>query len=505
MVRITEWISQSPFVERKAWLYGAMLWLGAGPRRFPFSSQNTYWVHAVANAELVGLRRDWLVQTADPTPVFTTLMSTGLFVAGWLFPYLASFLFAVVYGTALAEVVALVRGPQDQASRTLLRALVVVMHSCGFRALDVIVGTDISALLTEGFAEQYIFTPFLLPSTFGVLFVVSLYAYARGALIAAAVLAGFAALVHPIYVPCMIVLVAAYVYHASSFWSHRMGCCWMVSVGVAFLLATVFSVWLEVRDQTLLESEAITILTEVRMVDHTHPQLDITAVLRAVLMIWGCFRLRWTVIGRPVIWLTVYALGGWAVIEWIDRPELRLLMPWRGSIVVVPIASLMLLQQLVTQVDARLWVTRLAIGATVLGICPMLIGHRARTSHDCIQLVRGAADEIETLLVDPRRGDIRIRTGIPIYVDWKSHPYWPSGVHAWQDRLERARIVFDRSRPRALRSEALTQTGASHVLAFDVKPDTDGLGMTQWLGMSGCWLYRVGDESLQMPDIKTRE
>src|SRR5262245_5673404 len=51
-----------------------------------YSNQNQYFVHALADGGLGNLNRDWLANTADPTPVFTGVGAfTHRYVGDWAF------------------------------------------------------------------------------------------------------------------------------------------------------------------------------------------------------------------------------------------------------------------------------------------------------------------------------------------------------------------------------------------------------------------------------------
>ena len=68
-------------------------------------------------------------------------------------------------------------------------------------------------------------------------------------------------------------------------------------------------------------------------------------------------------------------------------------------------------------------------------------------------------------LIPPQEYELRIDAGIPVYVDYKTHPYEDRQVIEWRERLREATRVYDKRSLRCERLRLLARAeGITHVV-----------------------------------------
>ena len=165
------------------------------------SNQNQYFLHGLAHAGVGHLDEDWLANTADPTPVFSGLVTVvDRTMPTWTFHVIHGLLVGG-YLLALYRIFVRIVGPELAANRAaLFLALVALVHSALARWLSYrLFGLDYPWYFQAGVASQYVLGGMLQPSVFGVLLLgaVALFADDRPWFAALAIAA--AATVHATY------------------------------------------------------------------------------------------------------------------------------------------------------------------------------------------------------------------------------------------------------------------------------------------------------------------
>ena len=169
----------------RRWLWllvGALLFAAANTQAlFYWSNQNQYFLHGLADAGLGDLKQDWLANTVDPTPVFSTLVS-------WIYRFTHESVYYVSYAVILGiYFVSLVNfgavvpgGPRSSLGQLRLGAGLIAIHAAIVRWGSVqLVGTDYPWFLQAGLAGQYVLGPMFQPCVFGVLLITAIAAFAH--------------------------------------------------------------------------------------------------------------------------------------------------------------------------------------------------------------------------------------------------------------------------------------------------------------------------------------
>lgn len=451
-----------------------------------YSNQNQYFLHGLAGAGAGDLGRDWLANTADPTPVFSAFVELAYRALGeWPF-HVAFFALLVVYFLSLWGVVAaLPFRPVTTAGRAALAAASIVVHAGIVRAASVqLVGVDYPWYLQAGVANQYLLGAGLQPSAFGVLLLTALAAFAHGRPAAAALLAAAACAMHATYLLPAGLLVAGMMlglWRAGRTRSALMTGA-VALAAVAPVLAYTLAVFAPSDPARFAEAQAI--LAWVRIPHHTRVSqwLDEVAVLQLLAIAFGVAEFRRTPLYVP---LAVMAGGGLALslIQVLtDSATLALLFPWRVSAVLMPVATAVALAGLARLLEWALpsrWKVPsrwLLIASGLLAVAAAGGAGVVYARHLGYQETAAEAELLRRVAATRRPGEVyllpadfpgppqgrgsasssfvpvrpsdrpaifelmrfRLGTGAAAYVDFKSIPYRDDEVLEWHRRVSNA-------------------------------------------------------------------
>ncbi|HET6572321.1 MAG TPA: hypothetical protein VFG68_01875, partial [Fimbriiglobus sp.] len=337
-------------------LVGAVLFAAAHTQPpLYYSNQNQYFLHGLAAAGYGDLGRDWLANTADPTPAFSAFVALAYRTLGeW--PFQAAFVvLLIVYFLSLWAVVAVLPfRPVTTAGRAALAAVLIVVHAGIVRAGSVwLVGVDYPWYLQAGVANQYLLGPGLQPSAFGVLLLAALAAFAHGRPMAAGLLAAAACAMHSTYLLPAGLLVAGMMCSPlapradsedrsrSERTTFRAA---LVTGAVALLgvlpvVAYTLAVFAPTDPVRFAQAQAI--IAWVRIPHHTvvSQWLDGVAALHLVWLAAGVVAFRRTPLFVPLAAAAVLGLALSVVQVLTESATLALLFPWRVSAVLVPVAT----------------------------------------------------------------------------------------------------------------------------------------------------------------------
>ena len=474
------------------------------------SNQNQYFLHGLARAGLGFLRDDWLVHTAEPTPLFTWMVQgVAAVLPAWTF-YL---LYAALMGVYLFSLLAIASSVFDlraPAKRTLTLAALVVLHSAALRyLLSRLVSPEAEFLLEGGVAGQRLLGAVLQPSTFGVLLVLSVALFLRQRRIAAVLALGAASAVHPTYLLSAGILLSTYV--ALTAWrpEHRRQAGRMVLLGAAVLAPVAVWAYVSFRPSGPdLYARAVDILVRLRLPHHAIPLkwLDAAVAAQTLIVLTALALVRRSRLFAILLVGTIFVAASTAAQMASGDPTLALLFPWRLSTVLVPVATTCLTAAIVAggldRLAERPGMIRglqaaalVAVGlAATAGIFRFSAEVEAQREDPAAPMMAFVADSLalgDLYFIDPKLQDFRLRTGAPIVVEAKAIPYRDDEVTAWYDRLKVARSFF-LGRPEwidcAGADVARDEFGATHVV---LSPEQLGLTCPQWEELYNDGTYAV--------------
>lgn len=470
-----------------------------------FSNQHQYFLHGDALAGVGDLQHDWLANTVDPTPVFSagvafTLRHLDEFVFQAVF-----FLLIVGYFYCLLAFGALLipEGPKRRQTIFFLAVLLLVIHSGIARYASARwFGVDYPWFFQSGIAGQYVLGPGLQPSAFGVFLLASvvLFAYSRPAL--AIVLSSAACTLHPTYLLSAALLTATYL----SILAHHRGCKWAVGYGLLALALAAPMIWYSLVNfaPTSAEQfrEAQSIIADFRIPHHARITrwFDLIVGLQILWLGFALYLIRRT----NHFWLLLVPTmlsAALTVLQYAtDDTTLALFFPWRISVVLVPLATVIVFTRvaavipwnLATQIIGRTAIYAAAAGGIVIMANHLAYGVDYR-ERPVLKYIRDSKQPGDVYLIPirvpsnspgsrgvfsasftpPPTGNqqsfisvdlqrFRLFTGAAIYVDFKSIPYKDVDVLEWRRRVEQCQKWYaakdwgDPEMRRQLREEGIT-------------------------------------------------
>jgi len=452
---------------------------------FPFvSNQNTYLLHGIG-ATFESLSDDWLMNTTDPYPFFSSMVGTWWSVFGFsglrALELMGTFV-ALIGIWLIAK--ALIRTPSSRAPLAIMVAIglsaSVLVDAIPQRGLQLVSPEAANVFARvgppdpfQGFGGQYLLS-FLQPSLAGSLLLPAMglwFLSQRRALtslprvvsgqwlvVGALLLASLAAMLHPTYLVVTQVarLVAVAVdYSMQRVTRKRVFAYAAASVSITAVTVLVNPGLMQVGSQSSSTTTALYRLAFERIPHHTlWTQWSPVDVVRLGLVLAAIWLAREVVNG---IWIQRW-IGGTLgvgltlalVVEVTRWPTLALLFPWRISVVLVPLAAVVVLVGLARRTTKRFRISNvmenaglyvLALVSVVAAIGGTLVSARQvpPTLGDASVRLVNETRPTGVGLIPLGAQAIRLNAQVPIYVDWKSHPLVGSEVSEWWSRIDLVR------------------------------------------------------------------
>ena len=515
-----------------------------------YSNQNQYFLQGLAKSGVGFLHEDWLVNTKDPTPLFSTI--------AWLtHDYLHEYLFYVyyllifgLYFYSLVGIYGYLRGGQESAlERLLFITLFVGIHAALMRLASAhLLGIDYPWYLQAGLAGQYVLGFALQPSVFGVLLLASIHSFVRGHPWRAMTWACVGAIIHTTYLLAAALLTIAYMIctmrrDADPLFATRLRRALLLGAYALALVLPIVIYNLVTFAPTSAEefAEGQRILAQVRIPHHAvfERWLDPVAWVQIGGMILAIF-LVWQTPLFTIMGVTFVGSLLLSLVQYATRSDtLALLFPWRTSAILVPLATTVILTRFVSLFRARF---ATSTGAILKPVCLLLLmiffavglavpifelGYRTNPAElPLLDYVKSHRQGGEVYLIPveipkappstkvilaystnftpaPRAGTaghliaidlqrFRINAGAPIYVDFKSIPYKDVEVLEWYRRAQWAQGMYkDRDWNRPGVHKQLMDEKVTHVVTTTDRPITsDALELTDFTD-ENYRLYRV--------------
>ena len=445
-----------PLDDRKRLNPGEIFWFAViFVAQFAFAplyteNQNTKFLHGLADAGKGYLAADWMAGTRDPLPVFSGIIQGfyGLDLQWLIDPALV--LLWLVYAYSL---VAIARRHfpvlEGRASRFLFAALFILFNS-NLLSMD------------EALAKQYIVAEnYFEPCVFGAFLLLGIERYLAGRLLIAAACFSLAAAVHPTYIPAGAVLVGVTgLLHLV----HKRDPVRPLLAGGLFVLAVGPLVYRHVQlfaaSSPEIWEQANHILSNIRIPHHTKVDrfLGVGAVLQLLLMGLSLYFVRATRLFWVMLALYVPILGSLLWVAAAPNDWLSFTTPWRLSVVLQPIAATILLAVLSLWLAQRFRQQETAILRTAYGLLAVAVvagamqqvkflnDYHQSPAMAAMRLAARDAGPGQVYLVPPRSRDFhafRLETGLPIYINWKTHPYYDREILEWYRRYRLAEGFYD--------------------------------------------------------------
>ncbi|MEM7769660.1 MAG: hypothetical protein AAF327_04020, partial [Cyanobacteria bacterium P01_A01_bin.37] len=319
------------------------------PIYYSSENQNTKYLQGLANADYGFLADDWTANTIDPLPVFTALVQwTYQFIHPEYGFYLFYFLIFGAYVYSLIAIVSEVFPIRPYQTRVLLYfALLLLFHTLDVEIFDF----ELDEHLHYGVAEQFILGPVFQPCNFGIFLLISIYAFLKDRSYWAVACLAIAGSIHPAYFPSVAALTLSYMGILAlqeRHWLKSM----LVGIVSGILIFPVFAyMYFTFQDTTPeLTQQAASIIVNQRIPHHSIPALwleDGQAYVQTLLVAIALYCVRQTRLFYILIGPFLAAVLLTLVQVFINNDFLAFIAPWRISVFLVPVATSIILAQLV--------------------------------------------------------------------------------------------------------------------------------------------------------------
>lgn len=433
------------------------------------SNQNQYFLHGLARAGLGFLNRDWLAGTADPTPVFSTLiyLTYALTHTDLLFYVYYALLMGVYLFSAYGLMDLLFDLRRSKVRSLLFVALFLGAHSAALRyLLSKLVGSSATFMVEGGVAGQRLLGQVFQPSTFAVFLVLSLYLFLSNrrnwAILAIAVAATF----HPTYLLCGGLMTLAYLWVIFRETRQvKAVLLYGLKALVPILPILVYTVVIFRPSNAIVYAEAQHFLVYFRIPPHAliSQWLNWTVAVQGIFVLAALAVLYRKSLFPIFAILTVATVLLTLVQAATGSNTLALLFPWRVSILLVPLGVSALLADLVTRVmdawqpkpQTTRWLRGLSLiaisGLMAIGVIRFQIESadlRADPANPMMNYVAAHKSPGDIYLTPAQLANFRLVTGAPVLADFDSIPYRDADIMNWYERLQWASWFYNNTMDR---------------------------------------------------------
>ena len=408
------------------------------------SNQNTYLLEAIAAAVGEPFASDWLANQTSNIPVFSWFAKASYEIYPNIF-YIYHFVLAYVLIFSLYKI-------SSYFQPKLKHQVPTVLFFTSITFLNYI-----NIPILQGVAGQYILGNGFQPSAFGVFLLASVAFFLHEKYTLTILCCLISAYFHPTYVLQVGILVFTYQLILVGSKNYKLA----INIGLLALLLIFPIVYFVLstfgNSAPEMTSIAQRILVMERIPHHALPGEFLLNKLTAFCLVMIGLAL---LIGRdkseflkiisiPFCLSVIIVLTAFLT----DSHFIMLLFGQRSSVWLVPISSAYIIARLCTEVewDKLFRINKIYLLTTFIVFMAFLSTYEVfkksanHFSHKSTQLF-SALSQLNyrkgVLLVPLREEDIRLNALVPIFVDWKSHPYKAEEVIEWFDRANLARAFY---------------------------------------------------------------
>lgn len=450
-------------------------------------NQNAYFLQGLAKGGLGFLSKDWLANTVDPVPVFSLLVKvTFSYLHEYLF-YLYSLVLLGVYICSMLGIVSHTYKVNSSGVQYLAYFVVITgLHSPVLGSLSLkLAGLDITQLLHNGLAGQYLLGPVFQPSMFGVLLLLSLYLFLRGKSFLAIFCSSLSASIHPTYLLSAAVLTLTYMIILFKERKDLKPALLIGGLALVLIIPISTYVYLSFKPSSPeLLSQAQGILVDERIPHHTKTSrwFGQQSVFQILLIMLALFLVRkkrlFSLLSIPFLLASALTI----VQVMTKNKGFALQFPWRSSVFLVPIASCIIVAAMLSfcfkkfnrqiSIHKRALTLSFVIAMLMLTLSGLIgTGRRFAQAADAenipvMNFVREIKQPDDIFLIPIEMERFRLYTGVPIFVDEKAHPYKDGEILEWNKRIQMATEFYQRQGESACRMlrDLAPHYGITHVI-----------------------------------------
>lgn len=441
-----------------AWItyFSVALVFGVAYGQYPlyYFTQNQYFFHGLVRAGFGLLRNDWLAGTPDPWPAFSALVQLTYRYLGEPAFYTVYVLLLGVYAYSVMGIVSTLFGAKPWTTRWLAYlAAMTALHAPMLGRLLGIVNFNPSRVFVEGVASQMILMDMLQPQAFGAFLLLSIHLFLRGKPFQAILASGASAAFHPVLLLSVGVLTLSYMvvmFRRGEGVARPLA---LGSVALALLLPVLTYSYILFGPTA---PEAMRAAQEVlydRLSFHTMPAvwLGTTAYLKVAMIVAALYVVRRTELFTVMLISFAVAAGLTLVQIATGSVNLALIFPWRLSVYLVPLSSLIVLAAvlfgLLGAFERRFPRRESVLVALAVAVLVMTMADGAvetarrfarreqRSTTGIMRFIKTSRAPGDTYLIPMDWREFRLYTGAPAFIEHRFIPYDDAAVVEWHKRI----------------------------------------------------------------------
>ena len=467
------------------------------------SNQNQYFFYGMARAGFGDLDQDWLYSTNDIVPVFSFLvyLTYSVFHTTWVFYLWYAIIFGIYLFSMFGIVTHLFKWDNNIRNLLIFGTASVFLHSALLRyGISTLISPEWEFLIEGGVAGQRVLGDVFQPSSFGVLFLLSIYLFLKKKNYWAVAISSLAAVIHPTYLLSAAVLTATYgfirLYETKKVKE-------LILIGLLALVIvsgiTIYTAQGFLGVDPELSTQANEITINYRQPHHMiiSEWFDLRVAIKTALLALALYlvskdRILWILLPSAIFVVALTALQ--AVIQ---HPSLAMLFPWRFSVILVPLSTMIITGKLLDVLvihpnDRKISRKTINIIIPIVLIFCIFTGSikfftaiwrwESTPKYEMMTMLRDRHEPGEVFVVPLKWQEFRLVTGIPIVVEFKAGPQSAPNIVAWYNRVQQVDHLYATLRDGndgCMRLDYLVYAyDATHlVLPNDLEPEPDCMNL----------------------------
>ncbi|MGC9528483.1 MAG: DUF6798 domain-containing protein [Limnospira sp.] len=446
------------------------------------SNQNTKFLHGMARAGYGYLQNDWQANTLNPLPVFTALVEFTVSHLHPAFFYVYYLILFGIYAYSLIGIASIIFKIDTPLEKSVYFLFFIAVHCLEIDIFEF----ETHVHLHYGLAEQYILGPYFQTSNFGVFILLSIYLFLRGYHFGSILPLAIAATVHPAYLPSVALITLGYMAAIYRQKKRLFLILYLGIVSAVSILPVTLYMAIAFRPTSPEMAELARSLIVNRIPHHSFPELWLNSV--AWVQILGVVLGIYAVRKYPLFWVMFVPFSVASISTLLQvfsqNKTLAFMTPWRVSAWLVPLSTALILARFISATfiqyqnfflrfkNLTYWVTLTAISIfVVVGVQAQIKELKREPDYvPMMEFVRRHRKPDHLYLIPHISGNFvsfRLQTGVPIFVNYKTHPYKDKDVVEWHDRMMMSQRFyapeFRENRCQALRELAGTHS-ITHVI-----------------------------------------
>lgn len=445
----------------------------------PFFEENhVNLLRSLANSDFNKLTNDWLAQQTDHVPIFTFLSTYLIKFFSLKAINVLHILLSIVYALSIFLL----------CKKIIFKNLSVELTILWFLLLFIIFKEK---SFVNGVAGQYLLNPVYQASTFGIFLISSWVSFIYKKEYFSILFAISAAAIHPTYLLQAFFLISGFLFYF--LFKKKYKFFFKISISSLILVTpVVFYIFANfILYDPIINFEAQKIQSELRVPHHAHVKswfsskdFQTLAVILVALII-GFKDQRFFI---PLIIVFLMSLSLSIYQFYTSNNFLGLLFPWRSSVYIVPVCSMIILSKILTILYSKYLISHaniyklLNLISIILIITVSIIGLKKTvnsTSNKNLNFpiaseIKKYSNNIERILIPVDLQRMRLNTGIPIFIDWKSTPFKNDETLEWYDRIKLTNSFFhteNLNKQNELLQKITKKDHISHVLIRDYEKE----------------------------------